>query len=282
MTGKMFVLFAGFAFSGMVSAGLFDGIKDSLKIVNETLDGVNQQVDDIGQEVEGINQQVDDLNAEFDDIDNEFSDIKTKTRDIGKSRRTGADNSTPQAGASTLDASQFTDDNYSFDIKRIRLGETLLSLKEKYPGAKMMGQNPASYLPDPANENLRVKMAGDANDAQYVSIIYLRQGLGASTRSSCESRVQSLETKLTKKYGTDVKKTVKKGADDTSYFLSWEKAVPGSSGHSRLYSKATCSNDAAGKLDFVLVAKGEYIEEAMAAQRGRGSAAIAQEMEADF
>jgi len=282
MTGRMFALFAGFAFSSMVSAGLFDGIKESLKTVSETLDGVNQQVDDIGQEVEGINQQVDDLNAEFDDIGNEFSDIKTKTRDVGKSRRAGADSSANQAGASTLDASQFTDDDYSFDIKRIRLGETLLSLKEKYPGVKKLGQDPASYLPDPANENLRVKMAGDANDAQYVSIIYLRQDLGASTRSSCESRVQSLQAKLTKKYGTDSKKAVKKEAGGTSYLFSWEKAVPGSSTHSQLYSKATCSSDTAGKLDFVLIAKGDYIEEALAAQRGRGDGVIAQEVEADF
>lgn len=279
MAGKIFVLFAGFVFSSMVSAGLFDGIKDSLKIVNETLDGVSQQVDDIGQEVEGISQQVDDLNAEFDDIGNEFSDIKTKSRDIAKPRRADTGK---QVDASTLDASRFIDDNYSFDIKRIRLGEPLRSLKEKYPAAKMMGQDPASYLPDPANENLRVKMVGDAKGTQYVSLIYLRQDLGASTRSSCESRVQSLEARLTKKYGTDTRKAVKKDGGGTSYLLSWEKTVPGSSTPSRLYSKATCSNGAAGKLDFVLVAKGEYIEEAVAAQRRRGGGAVAQEMEADF
>ncbi|HEX21861.1 MAG TPA: hypothetical protein ENH21_00340, partial [Chromatiales bacterium] len=82
MVGKMLILFAGLAFSGMASAGFFDGIKKNLEIVNETLDDVNQQVDDISQEVNDINQQVDDLDAEFDEI-------QTQTTSLGKSRGSG-------------------------------------------------------------------------------------------------------------------------------------------------------------------------------------------------
>ncbi len=293
MTRNMLILFASLVFSGAASAGLFDAIKENLGKVNETLDGVNQQVDDISQEVDDINNQVDDLNAEFDGIGKEFDEIQTKTGDLGKpSSRTGdtgqsAGKAIGQAGASTssmLDASQLASDAYSFDVKRIKLGETFQSLKGKYPGAKMMGQNPASYLPDPANENLRVKMTGDANGSQYVSSIYLRQNLGASASSSCKSRVQTLESRLIKKYGSSAKKTVKNDADGTSYFISWMKTVPGSSKHSKLFSKATCSNDASGNLDFSVVAKGEYIEEFMKARRvnGRSRSTANQELEADF
>lgn len=283
MMGKSFALLTGLVFSATAAAGLFDDIKKNLGKASDVLDSANQQVDDINQDVDEINQQVDELNAEFDELGNEFNEIKASTQELGTPL--GADSSTRQArsdAANTLATSQLTHDDYSFDIKRIRLGETLLSLKKRFPSTQMMGQNPASYLPDPANKNLRVKMVADANGAQYVAIISLRQDLGTSRRTSCENRVQSVQAKLIKKYGSGSSKTTKEDANGTSYFISWEKSVPGSRGHSRLYAKATCASDASGKLDFALVAKGNYIEEVMQARRARDRAAASPDIEADF
>jgi len=281
MRGKILAVLVGLAISGTVSAGLFDKIKQNLDVVNQTLDDVNQEVGEVGLQIDDIDRQVDDVNSELDAIGDEFGAIGDKTRGIGKDLPAGGKRAGGPTTTAGIDASRFTDEAYSFDIKRIRLGESFRSLKERYPGAKMLGGDPASLLPDPTDRGLRVKMSDEADGERYVSAIYLQQDLGASTRSSCAERVQALQDKLVRKYGAETKKGSKQEDEGSSHFLVWIKAVPGSEGDSRLYARATCRNDASGSLGFALVAKGEYVREILAARRQQ-VVEVPAEIEADF